>query len=154
MKRGKHPCEYHWHILLSGKHSEAPDIVVFINELSPSMANRHDCPIIMPAIQYNGRANNKAKNVVHSHEGVRLLETDGAARLMVAYIRDLTLGHALSNRFLYCNIGCLLKPIVSHPNVLQDSVFCNSYWMAGPLVLNDRLIGTEWRAHWYWMTGP
>ena len=81
----------------------------------------------MPAIQYNGRANNKAKNVVHSTEGARLLETDGAARLMVAYIRDLTLGHALSNRFYYCYIGCLLKPIVSHPNVLQDSIFCNSY---------------------------
>ena len=81
----------------------------------------------MPAIQYNGRTNNKAKNVVHSTEGARLLETDGAARLMVAYIRDLTLGHALSNRFYYCHIGCLLKPIVSHPNVLQDSILCNSY---------------------------
>ena len=54
----------------------------------------------MPAIQYNGRANNKAKNFVHSPEGVRVLETDGAARLMVPYLRDLTLGHALSNRFL------------------------------------------------------
>ena len=63
----------------------------------------------MPAIQYNGRTNNKAKNIVHSPEGVRLLETDGAARLMVAYLRDLTLGHALSNRFYYCHIGCLLN---------------------------------------------
>ena len=53
----------------------------------------------MPAIQYNGKTNKKAKNVVHSTEGTRLLETDGAARLMVAYLRDLTLGHALSNRF-------------------------------------------------------
>ena len=54
----------------------------------------------MPAIPYNGRTNNKAKNVVHSPEGARLLETDGAATLMLAYLRDLTLGHALSNRFL------------------------------------------------------
>ena len=97
----------------------------------------------MPAIQYNGRANNKVKNVVHSTEGARLLETDGAARLMVPYLRDLTLGHALSNRFLYCHIVCLLKPIVSHPNILQDSIFCNSYRMTGPLVLNDKPIGTE-----------
>ena len=81
----------------------------------------------MPAIQYNGKTNKKAKNVVHSTEGTRLLETDGAARLMVAYIRDLTLGHALSNRFYYCYIGSLLKPIVSHPDVLQNSIFCNSY---------------------------
>ena len=97
----------------------------------------------MPAIQYNGRTSNKAKNVIHSPEGARLSETDGAARLMVPYLRDLTLGHALSNRFYYCYIGCLLKPIVSHPNVLQDSIFCNSSLMAGPLVLNDKLIGTE-----------
>ena len=54
----------------------------------------------MPAIQYNGKTNNKAKNVVHSTEGARQLETDGAARLMAPYLRDLTLGHALSNRFL------------------------------------------------------
>ena len=81
----------------------------------------------MPAIQYNGRTNNKAKNIVHSTEGARLLETDGAATLMVPYLRDLTLGHALSNRFYYCHIGCLLKPIVSHANVLQDTIFCNSY---------------------------
>ena len=97
----------------------------------------------MPAIQYNGRTNNKAKNVVHSTEGARLSETDGAARLMAPYLRDITLGHALSNRFYYCYIGCLLKPIVSHPNVLQDSIFCNSYCMTSSLVLNDGLIGTE-----------
>ena len=53
----------------------------------------------MPAIQYNGRTSYKAKNVVHSTEGARLSETDGAATLMLAYLRDLTLGHALSNRF-------------------------------------------------------
>ena len=63
-------------------------MVVFNNEYAPPMANIYECPIILPAIQYNRIANYKAKDFCPQP------------------LRDLALGYALGHGLFYCNIGC------------------------------------------------